>query len=84
MAASVAVQLSSESDVEVETARGGLGEFSVSIDGQKIVAISRFWYPTPSKVHPVFPLRLDCRTDRSRPARHTAINEIPRQNVSSD
>ena len=50
MAASAAAQLSSESDVEVETARGGLGEFSVSIDGQKIVATSRSWYPTPSKV----------------------------------
>ncbi len=50
MAASVAAQLSSESDVEVETVRGGLGEFSVSIDGQKIVDTSRFWYPTPSKV----------------------------------
>lgn len=37
MAASVAAQLSNESDVEVETARGGLGEFSVAIDGQKIV-----------------------------------------------
>ena len=50
MAARVAAQLSSESDVEVETARGGLGEFSVSIDGQKIFATSRFWYPTASKV----------------------------------
>ena len=50
MAASVAAQLSNESDVEVETARGGLGEFSVAIDGQKIVDTNRFWYPTPSKV----------------------------------
>ena len=50
MAASVAAQLSNESDVEVETARGGLGEFSVAIDGQKIVDTNRLWYPTPSKV----------------------------------
>ena len=50
MAARVAAQLSNESDVKVETARGGLGEFSVSIDGQKILATSRFWYPTLSKV----------------------------------
>lgn len=50
MAASVAAQLSNESDVEVETARGGLGEFSVAIDGQKIVDANRLWYPAPSKV----------------------------------
>ena len=50
MAASVAAQLSNESDVEVETARGGLGEFSVAIDGQKIVDTNPFWYPTPSIV----------------------------------
>ena len=50
MAASVAAQLSKENDVEVETSKGGLGEFSVSIDGQKIVDTNRFWYPTPSKV----------------------------------
>lgn len=50
MAASVAAQLSKENDLEVETARGGLGEFSVSIDGEKVIDTNRFWYPTPSKV----------------------------------
>ena len=50
MAARVAAQLLKENDVEVGTAKGGLGEFSVSIDGQKIVDANRFWYPTPSKV----------------------------------
>ena len=50
MAASVAAQLSKENDVEVKTSKGGLGEFSVSIDGQKIVDTNRFWYPTRSKV----------------------------------
>ena len=36
MAASVAAQLSKENDLEVETAKGGLGEFSVLIDGQRL------------------------------------------------
>ena len=50
MAASVAAQLSKEYDVEVATAKGGLGEFSVFIDGQKVIDTNRFWYPTPHKV----------------------------------
>jgi len=50
MAARVAAQLSKENGVEVETAKGGLGEFSVSIDGQKVINTNRLWYPTPSKV----------------------------------
>jgi hypothetical protein len=50
MAARVAAQLLKENDVEVETAKGGLGEFSVSIDGQKVIDTNRLWYPTPSKV----------------------------------
>jgi hypothetical protein len=50
MAGSVAAQLSKENDLEVETARAGLGEFSVSIDGEKVIDTNRFWYPTPSKV----------------------------------
>jgi hypothetical protein len=50
MAASVAAQLSKDNDLEVEIARGGLGEFSVSIDGQKVIDTNRFWYPTPGKV----------------------------------
>jgi len=41
MAASVAAQLSKENDLEVETAKGGLGEFSVSIDGQKVIDTNR-------------------------------------------
>lgn len=43
MAASVAAQLSKENDLEVETAKGGLGEFSVSIDGRKVVDTNRLW-----------------------------------------
>ena len=50
MAASVAAQLSKENDLEVETAKGGLGEFSVSIDGQKVIDTNRLWYPTPRNV----------------------------------
>jgi hypothetical protein len=50
MAARVAAQLSKENDLEVQTTRGGLGEFSVSIDGQKVIDTNRLWYPTPSKV----------------------------------
>ena len=50
MAARVAAQLSGEKDVEVETVKGGLGEFSVSIAGRKVIDTSRLWYPTPRKV----------------------------------
>jgi hypothetical protein len=42
MAASVAAQLSKENDVEVATAKGGLGEFSVSIDGEKVIETNCF------------------------------------------
>ena len=50
MAARVAAELSNGNAVEVETVRGGLGEFSVYIDGQKVIDTNRIWYPTPSKV----------------------------------
>ena len=50
MAARVAAQLSKENDIEVTTAKGGLGEFSVSIDGQKVIDTNRLWYPTPRRV----------------------------------
>jgi hypothetical protein len=50
MASSVAAQLSEGTDVEVETVKGGLGEFSVSIDGRKVIDTNRLWYPTPRKV----------------------------------
>jgi len=50
MAASVAAELSKENDVEVQTIKGGFGEFSVWIDGQKVIDTSRLWFPKPSKV----------------------------------
>jgi hypothetical protein len=50
MAARVAAQLAKENALVVETVRGGLGEFSVYIDGQKVIDTNRLWYPTPNKV----------------------------------
>ncbi len=50
MASRVAAQLRKETDAQVETVRGGLGEFSVHIDGQKVIDTNRLWYPTPSKI----------------------------------
>ncbi len=50
MATRVAAELSEEKDVVVETVKGGLGEFSISIDSRKVIDTSRLWYPTPSKV----------------------------------
>lgn len=50
MAASVAAQLSKENDLEVQTVKGGWGEFSVSIDGQKVIDTNRLWYPSTSAV----------------------------------
>ncbi len=49
MASRVAAQLSKD-NVEVETIRGGLGEFSVYIDDEKVINTNRLWYPLPSKV----------------------------------
>ena len=50
MASRVAAQLSKEKDVESETVRGGLGEFSVYIDEQKVIDTNRLWYPLPGNV----------------------------------
>lgn len=50
MASRVAAQLQKENNVAVETVRGGLGEFSVYLDGQKVIDTNRFWYPTTNKV----------------------------------
>jgi len=46
----VAARLRSETKSEVELRKGGLGELSVVIDGQKVVDTNRFWYPTPTSV----------------------------------
>ena len=50
MASRVAAELSKENNVEVEKVKGGLGEFSVYIDGQKMIDTNRFWYPSANKV----------------------------------
>ncbi len=50
MASRVAAQLQKGKNVEVETVRGGLGEFSVYLDEEKVIDTNRFWYPTASKV----------------------------------
>jgi hypothetical protein len=49
MASRVAAELKKDG-VEVETVKGGLGEFSVTVDGDKVVDTNRLWYPSPSKV----------------------------------
>ena len=46
----MAARLSKEDNLEVETVKGGLGELSVSIDGQKVVDTNRLWYPSPATV----------------------------------
>ena len=39
-----------EENVEVALERGGLGEFSVTVDGEKVVNTNRLLYPSPSSV----------------------------------
>lgn len=50
MASSVAAKLTQEDDVQIKMERGGLGEFSVTVDGDKVVDTNRLWYPSPGKV----------------------------------
>ena len=50
MAARVASQLRQQHQLQVETVSGGLGEFSVFMDGRKTIDTNRLWYPRPSKV----------------------------------
>ena len=46
----MAEELQADGGVEVETGKGGFGEFSVRLDGRKIVETSWLWYPTPRQV----------------------------------
>jgi hypothetical protein len=50
IAARVAALLRSETKSEVELRKGGLGELSIAIDGQKVVKTNRLWYPTPTSL----------------------------------
>ena len=50
MASRVAAQLNKDDNLEVETIKCGLGEFSVVIDEKKVIDTNRFWYPSTSKI----------------------------------
>jgi len=50
MASSVAAKLKQEDDVQVKIKSGGMGEFSVTVDGDKVIDTNRLWYPNPGKV----------------------------------
>jgi len=46
----VAAELRKEPGVQVALVKGGLAEFSISIEGRRCIEASRFSYPRPSKV----------------------------------
>jgi len=46
----VAAELGREENVTVETVKGGLGELSVDVNGNRVFNVSRLWYPTPTSV----------------------------------
>jgi hypothetical protein len=46
----VAAELSKEAEVEVTKVKGGLGELSIHIDGEKVIDSNRLWYPRPGKI----------------------------------
>ena len=50
MASRVAAQLNKEQNAVAETVKGGLGEFSVYIDEEKVIDTNRLWYPNPNKI----------------------------------
>ena len=50
MASRVAAELNKDQNIEVETVKGGFGEFSVHIDGQKVIDTNRLWYPSTNKI----------------------------------
>jgi len=50
MAARVAAELKQDENVQVETVRGGLGEFSVRLDGREVVKTNPLWYPSGGNV----------------------------------
>jgi len=49
MAASLAARLREECDAQVETVRGGLGEFTVLVDQQEVISTNRLWYTNTTK-----------------------------------
>jgi len=50
IAARVAADLRREENVTVETVKGGFGELSVDVNGNRVFNGSRLWYPTPTSV----------------------------------
>ena len=50
MAARVAAELSKQPDTRIETIKGELGQFDVSVDGRNVVKTNRLWYPSPRRV----------------------------------
>ena len=50
MASSLEAKLKQQGNVQVEMHKGGFGEFSVTVDGEKVVKTNRLLYPNPSKV----------------------------------
>jgi GGDEF domain-containing protein len=50
MAASLAARLRSECSADVTTLRGGLGEFTVLVEGKEVAKASRLWYPRLEEV----------------------------------
>ena len=50
MASSLEAKLKHQGNVQVEMQKGGFGEFSVTVDGEKVVKTNRLLYPNPSKV----------------------------------
>ena len=50
IASRVAADLKSEDDWSVETAKGGLGELSVTVNEEKIYNSNPLWHPTPGGV----------------------------------
>lgn len=58
MAASLAARLRRECSADVTTLRGGLGEFTVLVDGQEVVKESRLWYPRLEEVFKAVKARL--------------------------
>lgn len=50
MASRVAAHLNQEPNIKAETIKGGLGEFSVYLDEEKVIDTNRFWYPNTGKI----------------------------------
>ena len=58
MAASLAARLRSECEADVATLAGGIGEFTVLVEGREVVKASRLWYPRLEEVFQAVKARL--------------------------